>query len=592
MGQSSLDKIPDYLKTYVVDQNYEKYTFQDHAAWRFVLRQSREYFAKHAHPIYLEGLEETGIPITRIPDISEMDAKLQKYGWGALCITGFIPSAAFLDFLSKKILPIASDMRTVEHIHYTPAPDIVHEAAGHAPIIADAEYRDYLSRYAFLASRAIYSDEDINVYEAIRLLSDLKENPDATPKQIEEAEKSLQKTVDAVSWVTESAKVLRMSWWTTEYGLLGDCENSSSDSLKIYGAGLLSSVGESLDVYTDGVKKIPLSLDCVEMGIDITEPQPQLYVARDIAHMNEVLNELEETMAFKKGGLDSCLMAQKAKTVTTTELDSQVQVSGVLSEVRESGGKPYFLKWSTKCQVASNRKELDGQGVSRHPEGFSTPVGMWKKVSKKPSELTEAELSSIGIEIGKNGSIEFESGICVSGQVDDLVYLDGKLGLITWSNASASLNDEVLFDPSWGPFDMLVGTDVVSVFGGPSDWSSYGEYNIGNISSQPGRQTPYTKYELELFEAYGAVRSLREAGLDESNIEQMLEIANLAANKFKKEWLLSLEVCEVAVQNAEQSEALTDICEKLKRDNLDPSSYEKGIARMIERGLTLMSTPD
>ena len=192
-------------------------------------------------------------------------------------------------------------MRTVDHIHYTPAPDIVHEAAGHAPIIADAEYRDYLSRYAFLASRAIYSDEDINVYEAIRLLSDLKENPDATPEQIEDAEKGLQKTVDAVSWVTESAKVLRMSWWTTEYGLLGDCENGSSDNLKIYGAGLLSSVGESLDVYTDGVKKIPLSLDCVEMGIDITEPQPQLYVARDIAHMNEVLNELEETMAFKKG---------------------------------------------------------------------------------------------------------------------------------------------------------------------------------------------------------------------------------------------------------------------------------------------------
>ena len=75
-------------------------------------------------------------------------------------------------------------------------------------------------------------------------------------------------------------------------------------------------------------------------------------------------------------------MAQKAKTVTTTELDSQVQVSGVLSEIRELGGKPYFLKWSTKCQVAANRKELDGQGVSRHPEGFSTPVGRWKEFQK------------------------------------------------------------------------------------------------------------------------------------------------------------------------------------------------------------------
>ena len=140
--ERSIDRIPDYLKTYVVEQNYEEYTPQDQAVWRFIMRQSRDYFSKHAHPIYLSGLEETGIPITEIPNIDEMDKKLSKFGWGAVCICGFIPSAAFLDFLAKKILPIASDMRTLDHLHYTPAPDIVHEAAGHCLLYTSPSPRD------------------------------------------------------------------------------------------------------------------------------------------------------------------------------------------------------------------------------------------------------------------------------------------------------------------------------------------------------------------------------------------------------------------------------------------------------------------
>jgi phenylalanine-4-hydroxylase len=34
-----------------------------------------------------------------------------------------------------------------EHIEYTPAPDIIHEGAGHAPIIANPEYAEYLRRF-------------------------------------------------------------------------------------------------------------------------------------------------------------------------------------------------------------------------------------------------------------------------------------------------------------------------------------------------------------------------------------------------------------------------------------------------------------
>ena len=73
---------------------------------------------------------------------------------------------------------------------YTPAPDIVHEAAGHSPIIVDEDYSKFLKKYGVCAGNALYSNEDHEIYLAIRRLSDIKENPGATPEEIKEAEEN------------------------------------------------------------------------------------------------------------------------------------------------------------------------------------------------------------------------------------------------------------------------------------------------------------------------------------------------------------------------------------------------------------------
>jgi phenylalanine-4-hydroxylase len=78
-----------------------------------------------------------------------------------------------MEFQAYNVLVIASDIRQLEHIEYTPAPDIIHEGAGHAPIIANPEYAEYLRRF-----KAISSDTDYQMYEAIRLLSIVKEAED------------------------------------------------------------------------------------------------------------------------------------------------------------------------------------------------------------------------------------------------------------------------------------------------------------------------------------------------------------------------------------------------------------------------------
>ena len=111
---------------------------------------------------------------------------------------------------------------------------------------------------------------------------------------------------------SEAAKLSRLHWWTVEYGLYGTPEDFS-----IYGAGLLSSVGESQACLKPEVKKIPLSVDCVNQNYDITTMQPQLYVNRDWKHLKDVLNEFSQTMSYKTGGLNSLQLALESENVAT-----------------------------------------------------------------------------------------------------------------------------------------------------------------------------------------------------------------------------------------------------------------------------------
>ena len=111
--------IPTHLKKYVVPQNYKKYSHEDQAVWRFIMKGIIHNLSHYAYPGALEGLQKTGINQNQIPKIKNIDRKLQKFGWRAVCISGFIPPRAFMEFHLHKILPIASELRSIQHI-FTP----------------------------------------------------------------------------------------------------------------------------------------------------------------------------------------------------------------------------------------------------------------------------------------------------------------------------------------------------------------------------------------------------------------------------------------------------------------------------------------
>lgn len=543
MTPSTHARIPGHLRRYIVEQNYQRYTAEDQAVWRFIMRQLKNFLKDHAHESYLKGLEQTGIDVNQIPHIESVDQHLNKFGWGAVPVSGFIPPAAFMEFQSLGILPIASDMRTMDHLLYTPAPDIVHEAAGHAPILANPEYAAYLLQYGEVARHSIISKEDMDQYEAIRVLSDIKEDPRSSEKEIKIAESRLNEITNSLTTTSEAALLSRMNWWTAEYGLIGTLERP-----KIFGAGLLSSVGEARNYLSPQVKKIPLSVDCVNFTYDITEPQPQLFVAKDFTHLGEVLEDFAVRLSYRRGGVFGLERAKEARTVNTVQLDSGVQISGVLNQFFVTDDQemtPYFLQFNGPSQISVGGKELEGQGVRQHPSGYSTPIGKLRLHNRSLATFTEADLESCGLKRGERSRLQFESDILVEGRLKSWLFIDGKLALLTWQDCRVSLGDKTLFDPAWGEYDMAVGLSVVSVFGGPADRESFGQTDEFVAQRVPART--FSPSEKDVHGLFQDIREIRE-----SNSTAPLARWQKMRQKFLATqgmpWLAGLELVELAHQ--------------------------------------------
>lgn len=368
----SLVQVPIHLKEFVVEQDYEQYTPIDHAVWRYVMRQNHHYLGQTAHSAYLEGLRLSGISVERIPNIREMNECLAKIGWGLSRLT--VSFRLSLSLIFKHIASCRSRaiFGNTIILRIPSAPDIIHEAAGHAPIILDETYRSYLKIFGEIGSRALSSKEDYELYEAIRYLSIVKEDPESTEEVIRQAEEELERKAKAVQNVSEANELARLYWWTVEYGLIGDCENP-----RIYGAGLLSSVGESISCLQDDVKKIPFSLQaCIETDYDITKPQPQLFVCRDFQELIDAILEYSKRMALNVGGTESLIKARNMPQTTTAVYSSGLQVSGILAELEfDSQGEAVYLKTTGPSALAVGNKELPGHDKQYHAEGFGSPIG-------------------------------------------------------------------------------------------------------------------------------------------------------------------------------------------------------------------------
>jgi len=566
-------KLPKHLHKFIVKQPYEDYTAQNHAVWRYVMRINIDYLSKVAHDSYVDGLDKVGITTDKIPMMEGMNRILKEIGWASVSVDGFIPPNAFMEFQAYNVLVIASDMRTIKHIEYTPAPDIIHEAAGHAPIIANPEYAEYLRRFGEIGCKAISSKRDYDLYEAIRLLSILKENPNSSENEIKDAEKQIESVQNDMGEPSEMAQIRNLHWWTVEYGLIGEIDNP-----KIYGAGLLSSIGESEWCLTDKVKKLPYSVDAADMSFDITKPQPQLFVTPDFAYLNMVLNEFTNSMSLRKGGLKGVEKLISSKSLGTIELSTGIQVSGVFTNVIEDNGKAIYIQTTGNTALAYREKELISHGVEYHAEGFGSAIGKLKGINLAIEDMSPRDLEAYGLHEGKSIVLNFEGGIRVEGEIiTGQRNLKGKIILISFKNCTVTHNDKILFRPEWGTYDMAVGKEIVSAFSGPASLISFED--TSKVSEEKTIKIQYSDKEKELFDLYQQVRDNRESNV--LNIDELESVFKSLQNNFPSDWLLPLEIYELVYNS--NSDLENNVLEHLKKPSENKKLIHNGLKLIQER---------
>ena len=530
-------KLPIYLHEFIVKQPYEEYTAQDHAIWRYVMRLNLNYLPKVAHHYYLDGIERTGITIDRIPEMEGMNRILKDIGWAAVSVDGFIPPNAFMEFQAYNVLVIASDIRNIDQIAYTPAPDIIHEAAGHAPIIGNPEYAEYLRRFGEIGSKAISSPKDYEIYEAVRKVSILKEDPEADQESIENALMELQKIQENMGELSEMAQLRNLHWWTVEYGLIGTLDNP-----KIYGAGLLSSIEESKLCLLNKVEKRNYTIDAAQVNFDITKTQPQLFVTPNFAHLSYILEKFADKMALRTGGLNGVEKLIESQNIGTVELSTGLQISGLFSKVISFENKVIYIQTLGQTALASREKELNGHSIQQHPDGFGSPIGKLENTNLAIEDMSPKDLEIYGICEGKQVHLHFEGGINVCGEIiTGKRDVRGKIILISFKKCTVTFGDMVLFKPEWGVYDMAVGKKVISAFAGPACPNSF--RNLYKVSKTKSRKPSSNNLQKKLYTLYENLRFMRE----NSRLEEpsLLNILNELKENHHKDWLLCLEMYEL-----------------------------------------------
>ena len=569
-GNELIDKLPKHLKQFIKPQNYNDYTSINQAVWRYIMRKNVAYLSTVAHSSYLDGLTKTGIGLEEIPSMYGMNRILKDIGWAAVAVDGFIPPNAFMEFQAYKVLVIASDIRQLENIEYTSAPDIVHEAAGHAPIIANPDYAEYLRRLGAIGAKAILSNYDNEMYEAVRKLSILKEAVGVDKKEIQSAQEEIERLQSQKIEPSEMAQLRNIQWWTVEYGLIGTIENP-----KIYGAGLLSSIGESQWCMKKEVKKIPYSIEAAQQEFDITKPQPQLYVTPDFSLLMEVLESFANTLSLRKGGASGLQKLIDSKMIGTIEINTGLQISGKFTRsiLNENNDVIYF-ETTGQTALAFREKELIGHGVEYHKTGFRSPLGKLKNINLPIEDMGPFDLKAYNFHDNKWLSFEFDSGIKIEGlNITGIRNIQGKLMLIQLKDCTVTYMDEVLYKPEYGTFNMIIGRQIISAYAGSADEDSFP--NLYEPSSVVTIQPDKTEKILNLEQLYAQVRELRINKKAESTIlNPMWEIIKA---EHPIEWLLILEFFEIC-QNEPIKNEIADHLQRLKSNN-------SKISALIDEGL-------
>ncbi|MBC3832816.1 phenylalanine 4-monooxygenase [Undibacterium amnicola] len=197
---------------YVVQQNWDNYTEQEHELWRKLYQRQSALLPGRACDEFIEALAKMDIS-AGIPVFEKTSKELfAATGWTIVAVPGLIPELTFFDHLANRRFPVTVWLRKPEEFNYIVEPDVFHDFFGHVPLLFNPVFADYMQRYGQGGLKAMR-------------LGGLDE-------------------------------LARLYWYTVEFGLI-----NTPAGVRIYGAGILSSGGEVEYCLTRGTKSRHIRLD-------------------------------------------------------------------------------------------------------------------------------------------------------------------------------------------------------------------------------------------------------------------------------------------------------------------------------------------
>lgn len=183
---------------FTIDQNWDRYTQSEHAVWRTLFHRQAELLKGRSTPEFLAGIERLEIAADGIPDFRRLNDMLGRAtGWTIVAVPGLVPDDIFFDHLANRRFPSTCFIRKPEQMDYLEEPDVFHDVFGHVPLLVHPVFADYMQAYGRGGLKAL--------------------------------------------GLGSLHHLARLYWYTVEFGLIRQPEG-----LRIYGAGILSSKGESV----------------------------------------------------------------------------------------------------------------------------------------------------------------------------------------------------------------------------------------------------------------------------------------------------------------------------------------------------------
>lgn len=232
-------------------QIYSNYTTEDFNVWKTLFTRQMELLKPNVSETYLSALETVNFTANKIPDFNEVNNILMPItGWSLHVVPSISPQPVFFDFLSKKKFTATCWLRTMEQLDYIEEPDMFHDVFAHVPLLSNNAYCNFFKGISDIANEN-------------------RENPSA---------------IELLG---------RIYWFTIEFGL-----KKENNKLKIYGAGIISSAGETRHCLGNDCRKTPFDVKTImNTGFRTDLLQEQYFV---IESFEQLYNSLPEIRAVLK----------------------------------------------------------------------------------------------------------------------------------------------------------------------------------------------------------------------------------------------------------------------------------------------------